>query len=65
MVFRKHLGIIGSHYTPIHDPNINLTEISQNYQNGQVNLDQVHDVCVTEYTYIDPQMHRKGSIWAK
>ena len=65
MVFRKQLGIIGSHYTPIHDPNINLTKISQNCQNGQVNLDQVHDVYVTEYTYLDPQMHRKRVYMAK
>jgi hypothetical protein len=64
MVFRKHLGIIGSHYNPYITQNINLTKISQNCQNGQVNLDQVHDVYVTEYTYLDPHMHRKMSIWA-
>ena len=45
-------------------PKHNL-KISQNCQIGRVNLDQVYDVYVTEYTHLDPQMHRKGSIWAK
>ena len=60
MMLRKHLGIIGSHQTPIHDPNINLTKISQNGQNGQVNLDQVYDVYAIGYTYLDPNCIVKG-----
>ena len=44
---------------------MNLTKISQNGQNGQVNLDQVYDVYAIGYTFLDPQMHRKGSICAK
>ena len=61
MVLRKHLGAIGGHLEPIHDPNINLTEISQNGQNGQLNLDHVYDVYATRDPCLDPQMPRKGS----
>ena len=57
----KHLGVIGGHLGHIHDPNVNLTEISQNGQNGQLNLDQVYDVYATRDTPLDPHMPRRGS----
>ena len=31
----KHLGVIWGHLEHIHDPNVKLTEISENGENGQ------------------------------
>ena len=50
MVLRNHLGVIRSHDIPIHDPNIKLSKISQNGQNGQLNFNQVYDVYAITYT---------------
>ena len=45
---RKHLGTIGDYQSPTHDPNSNMTEISQNGQTDQLDPDHIHDAVGTK-----------------